>query len=137
MQEYRSGHNEAVLKTVGLTARGFESLFLRQSNGHQNGVPFALARKRVRTPFQSFALNGVRTRESRRWELAHISRAKCIAKGNVSRFDKTIRLSSLVLRQIKKVVLLVSATFLYKLVINFKFPLAKRTVGRNSSFFNH
>ena len=29
MQEYRSGHNEAVLKTVGLTARGFESLFLR------------------------------------------------------------------------------------------------------------
>ena len=30
MQEYRSGHNEAVLKTVCLTARGFESLFLRQ-----------------------------------------------------------------------------------------------------------
>ena len=29
-QEYRSGHNEAVLKTVCLTARGFESLFLRQ-----------------------------------------------------------------------------------------------------------
>ena len=31
-ERYRSGHNEAVLKTVCLTAQGFESLPLRQKN---------------------------------------------------------------------------------------------------------
>ena len=39
-QEYRSGHNEAVLKTVGLTARGFEYLFLRQKKPKSNTVRF-------------------------------------------------------------------------------------------------
>ena len=46
-QEYRSGHNEAVLKTVCLTARGFESLFLRQNKRTPNRCPFVLLKKRL------------------------------------------------------------------------------------------
>ena len=39
-ERYRSGHNEAVLKTVCLTAQGFESLPLRQKEHLQTQVLF-------------------------------------------------------------------------------------------------
>ena len=60
MQEYRSGHNEAVLKTVCLTARGFESLFLRQNKGTPNRCPFVLLKKRLSNLFFRYYENGVR-----------------------------------------------------------------------------
>ena len=47
-QEYRSGHNEAVLKTVCLTARGFESLSLRQKESlHLQGLFFFYRLSRI------------------------------------------------------------------------------------------
>ena len=43
-EAYRSGHNEAVLKTVWVNSpRGFESLRFRQEIGHPCGVLFSLA----------------------------------------------------------------------------------------------
>ena len=50
-QEYRSGHNEAVLKTVCLTARGFESLFLRQNKGTPKRCPFCFGAEECSNTF--------------------------------------------------------------------------------------
>ena len=76
MQEYRSGHNEAVLKTVGLTARGFESLFLRHKRKNTTQLVFfllyGLVREDSHPPLYCVAMQmGCASRAKVIGELAH------------------------------------------------------------------
>ena len=73
MQEYRSGHNEAVLKTVRPKATGVRiPLPAPKQKGHQFGVLFVLLKKRLSSLFFRYYENGVRTRAESRCLLARV-----------------------------------------------------------------